>query len=31
MKFCNQDIQKIITAMSFKLGQLIKDIEKINW
>ena len=23
MKFCNQDISKTITAMSFKLGQLI--------
>ena len=24
MKFCNQDISKTITAMSFKLGQLIE-------
>ena len=25
MKFCNQDISKTITAMSFKLGQLIQS------
>ena len=24
MKFCNQDISKTITAMCFKLGQLIE-------
>ena len=27
MKFCNQDISKTITAMSFKLGQLIEHNE----
>ena len=27
MIFCNQDISKTITAMSFKLGQVIEDNE----
>ena len=27
MLFCNQDISKIITAMSFKFGQLIENNE----
>ena len=31
LKICNHDISKTITAMSFKLGQLIEDDEKINW
>ena len=31
MKFCNQDISKTITAMSFKVGQLIEHSEKITW
>ena len=31
LKFCNQDISKTITAMSFKLGQLIEHNEKITW
>ena len=26
MIFFNQDISKIVTAMSFKLGQLIEDL-----
>ena len=30
MIFCNQDISKTITAMSFKLGQLIEDNEWIK-
>ena len=28
MKFCNQDISKTITAMSYKLGQLTENNEK---
>ena len=31
MIFCNQDISKIIRAMSFKLGQVIEDNELIIW
>ena len=31
LKICIHDISKIITARSFKLGQLIEDDEKINW
>ena len=30
LKICNHDISKIITARSFKLGQLIDD-EGTNW
>ena len=30
LKICNHDISKIITARSFKLGQLIEDDEGIN-
>ena len=30
LKICNHDISKTITAMSFKLGQLIEDDEEIN-
>ena len=30
LKICNHDISKIITARSFKLGQLIEDDEEIN-
>ena len=29
LKICNHDISKTITAMSFKLGQLIEDDEEI--
>ena len=29
-KICNHDISKTITAMSFKLGQLIDEHEEIN-
>ena len=28
MKFCNQDISKTITAMSYKLGQLTENNDK---
>ena len=31
MLFCNQDVSKFITAMSFKLGQLIQDNKYITW
>ena len=31
LKICYHDISKIITARSFKLGQLIEDDEEINW
>ena len=31
MIFCNQDILKTITAMSFKLGQVLKDNKWITW
>ena len=31
MQLCSQNISKIITAMSFKLGQLEEDIAKIIW
>ena len=31
LKICNHDISKSITAMSFKLGQLIEDDKEINW
>ena len=31
LKICIYDISKTITAMSFKLGQLIEDDEEINW
>ena len=31
VQICNHDISKIITARSFKLGQLIEDDELINW
>ena len=31
MKMCFHDISKIITARSFKLGQLIEDDEEIDW
>ena len=31
LKICIHDISKIITARSFKLGQLIEDDEEINW
>ena len=31
MIFFNQDFSKTITAMSFKLGQVIEDDEKITW
>ena len=31
VKICIDDISKIITARSFKLGQLIEDDELINW
>ena len=31
MIFCNQDISKTVTAMSFKLGQVIEDFEQIIW
>ena len=31
LKICIYDISKTITARSFKLGQLIKDDEEINW
>ena len=31
LKICNHDISKTITAMSFKLVQLIEDDEEINW
>ena len=30
VQICNHDISKIITARSFKLGQLIEDDEQIN-
>ena len=30
LKICNHDISKTITAMSFKLGQLIDNDEEIN-
>ena len=30
LKICNHDISKIITASSYKLGQLIEDDEEIN-
>ena len=30
-KICNHDISKTITAVNFKLGQLIENDEKINW
>ena len=29
-KICNQDISKTITAMNFKLGQLIENDEEMN-
>ena len=31
LKICFHDISKPITAMSFKLGQLIENDEEINW
>ena len=31
VQICNHDILKTITAMSFKLGQLIENDEEINW
>ena len=31
LKICIHAISKIITARSFKLGQLIEDDEQINW
>ena len=31
LKFCIHDISKTVTARSFKLGQLIEDVEQINW
>ena len=31
VQICNHDISKTITARNFKLGQLIKDDEYINW
>ena len=31
VQICNHDISITITARSFKLGQLIKDDELINW
>ena len=31
MKFCKQDISKTLTAMSFKLDQLIEHNEYITW
>ena len=31
LKICNHDISKTITARSFKLGQLIEDVEEITW
>ena len=31
LKICYHDIATILTAKSFKLGQLIEDDEKINW
>ena len=31
LKICNHDISKTITAMSFKLVQLIENDEQINW
>ena len=31
LEICIYDILKIITARSFKLGQLIEDDEDINW
>ena len=31
LKICFYDISKIITARSFKLGQLIEDDGEINW
>ena len=31
LKICKDDISKIITARSFKLGQLIEDDKEINW
>ena len=30
MKFCNQDISKTMTALSFKIGQLIPTLEKLK-
>ena len=30
MIFCNHDISKTITAMSFKLGQIIEDMMSID-
>ena len=30
LKICNHNISKTITAMIFKLGQLIEDDEEIN-
>ena len=30
LKICNHDVSKIITASSFKLGQLIEDDEETN-
>ena len=30
-KICNHDISKTITAINFKLGQLIENDEKIYW
>ena len=31
LKMCIHDISKSITAGSFKLGQLIEDVEEIDW
>ena len=31
LKICNHDISKTITAMNFKLSQLIENDEEINW
>ena len=31
LKICIYDISKTITAMSFKLSQLIEDDDEINW
>ena len=31
MKFCNQDISKVVKARSFKLGQLIEDDDREDY
>ena len=31
LKICNHDISKTITAMKFKLSQMIENDKEINW